>query len=178
MKSQKSVFIVENHPKSSINDNLRSPQQKKDENEKALQHLKDRITSIDELEGAEKIEALIMGVLSGNMFDWGAKEVAALMETTDFGFKEAQSKIPGIRTNLSPPFQPTINLILHSGRPWLEDCLDAWIERLENGPPHKCAAIFIDNSGVDIVLGILPFARDLLQRGTKVSIAASIVKVK
>lgn len=57
---------------------------------------------------------------------------------------------------------------LNLGRPWLQDDLDDWIERLKTGPPHKCAAIFVDNSGVDIVLGILPFARDLLQRGTKV----------
>ncbi|XP_015524756.1 4'-phosphopantetheine phosphatase isoform X1 [Neodiprion virginianus] len=127
--------------------------QKKNENEQALQHLQERITAIDQLEGSAKVEALIMGVLSGNMFDWGAKEVAAIMETTDFGFKEAQSKIPG--------------------RPWLVDCLDAWIERLEKCPPHKCAAIFVDNSGVDIILGILPFARDLLQRGTKVILCAN-----
>jgi len=38
---------------------------------------------------------LILGVLSGNIFDWGAKDVAKLLETTDFGFKEAQAKIPG-----------------------------------------------------------------------------------
>lgn len=60
------------------------------------------------------------------------------------------------------------NFLSILGRPWLEDCLDAWIQRLEKGPPHKCATIFVDNSGVDIILGILPFARDLLQRGTKV----------
>lgn len=36
------------------------------------------------------------------------------------------------------------------------------------GAPHKCAAIFIDNSGIDFVLGVLPFARELLRRGTKV----------
>lgn len=47
------------------------------------------------------------------------------------------------------------------------DSLDVWIDRMK-GPPHKCAAIFVDNSGVDIVLGILPFARELLQRGTQV----------
>lgn len=63
------------------------------------------------------------------------------------------------------------NILLsqNAGRPWLQDNLDSWIHRLQDGPPHKCAAIFVDNSGVDIVLGILPFARDLLQRGTKVS---------
>lgn len=127
--------------------------QKKKENEEALTYLKSRITALDELEGAEKIKALILGVLSGNMFDWGAQAVATLMETTDFGFAEAQAKIPG--------------------RPWLQDDLDDWIERLKTGPPHKCAAIFVDNSGVDIVLGILPFARDLLQRGTKVILCAN-----
>lgn len=62
---------------------------------------------------------------------------------------------------------------LNLGRPWLQDDLDDWIERLKTGPPHKCAAIFVDNSGVDIVLGILPFARDLLQRGTKVGCLVS-----
>lgn len=54
-----------------------------------------------------------------------------------------------------------------SDRPWLVDCLDEWLERLE-GEPHKKAAIFIDNSGVDVVLGILPFTRWLCSRGTKV----------
>ncbi|XP_053997146.1 4'-phosphopantetheine phosphatase [Hylaeus anthracinus] len=127
--------------------------QKKSENEEALKHLKDRIAVIDKLEGREKINALILGVISGNMFDWGAQAVATLMETTDFGFAEAASKIPG--------------------RPWLQDDLDDWIYRLETGPPHKCAAIFVDNSGVDIVLGILPFARDLLLRGTKVILCAN-----
>lgn len=41
------------------------------------------------------------------------------------------------------------------------------------GPPHKCAAIFVDNSGVDITLGVLPFARELLRRGTKVLLCAN-----
>ena len=54
-----------------------------------------------------------------------------------------------------------------TARPWLVDGLDEWIDRLK-GPPHKCAAIFVDNSGIDVILGILPFTRELLQRGTKV----------
>ncbi|XP_043285272.1 4'-phosphopantetheine phosphatase [Venturia canescens] len=128
-------------------------QQKKQENEEALQHLKDRIIFLDSLQGADKIKALVMGVLAGNMFDWGAKEVAILMETADFHFEQAQEKIPD--------------------RPWLKDNLNEWTERLQNGPPHRCAAIFVDNSGVDIILGILPFARDLLQRGTKVILCAN-----
>ncbi|PWA36902.1 hypothetical protein CTI12_AA567920 [Artemisia annua] len=35
------------------------------------------------------------------------------------------------------------------------------------------AVIFVDNSGADIVLGILPFARELLRRGTQVVLAAN-----
>lgn len=38
---------------------------------------------------------------------------------------------------------------------------------------HHCAAIFVDNSGVDIVLGILPFVRALLLRGTSVILCAN-----
>lgn len=52
-------------------------------------------------------------------------------------------------------------------RPWLVDSLDEWVDRLK-GPPHKCAVVFVDNSGLDIVLGILPFVRELLRRGTEV----------
>lgn len=38
------------------------------------------------------------------------------------------------------------------------------------GPPHKCALFFVDNSGVDIILGVVPFVRELLLRGTEVSL--------
>lgn len=36
--------------------------------------------------------------------------------------------------------------------------------------PHKRALLFVDNSGADVVLGMLPLARELLRRGTEVSI--------
>lgn len=39
----------------------------------------------------------------------------------------------------------------------------------ENPRPHKRALLFVDNSGADIVLGMLPLARELLRRGTEVS---------
>lgn len=35
--------------------------------------------------------------------------------------------------------------------------------------PHKRALLFVDNSGADVVLGMLPLARELLRRGTEVS---------
>lgn len=52
-------------------------------------------------------------------------------------------------------------------RPWFIDHVEDWLVRLEEGP-HRCAAIFVDNSGMDVILGVLPFARELLNRGTKV----------
>uniref|UniRef100_A0A8C6Z4Q8 4'-phosphopantetheine phosphatase n=1 Tax=Nothoprocta perdicaria TaxID=30464 RepID=A0A8C6Z4Q8_NOTPE len=49
---------------------------------------------------------------------------------------------------------------------------DQWLERLK-GPPHKCALIFADNSGIDIILGVFPFVRELLSRGTEVILACN-----
>ncbi|XP_046667843.1 4'-phosphopantetheine phosphatase [Homalodisca vitripennis] len=126
--------------------------QKQLENECALALLPERLAELDTLGERERNIDLATSVLAGNMFDWGAKEVVDLMEAGGFGFKQARDRIPE--------------------RPWLVDCLDRWLERLE-GSPHKCAAIFIDNSGVDFVLGILPFARELLRRGTKVILCAN-----
>ena len=45
--------------------------------------------------------SLAEGILAGNVFDWGAKEVAALMEgNTEFGFTEAMGKLQGIDNNV------------------------------------------------------------------------------
>jgi type II pantothenate kinase len=39
--------------------------------------------------------------------------------------------------------------------------------------PYKKSVIFVDNSGADIILGILPFVRYLLKSGTHVILAAN-----
>ena len=64
-----------------------------------------------------------------------------------------------------------------SERPWLHDNLDEWISRISVGPKYKCVAIFCDNSGADIILGILPFARELLKAGSKVCILLSLLLI-
>jgi len=51
---------------------------------------------MDELPHDEQCLALVKGVLGGNVFDWGAKEVAVLMESTHFGFSQALDKLQGI----------------------------------------------------------------------------------
>ena len=126
---------------------------KQRENEVAAKALPKHLEYIDSLPKEVKCRELVVGILAGNVFDWGAKEIVKLMDSAeDFGFQEAMSKIPS--------------------RPWLEDDLDRWIERLSNGP-HKLVVIFVDNSGADVILGIFPFVRDLIQRGSKVVIAAN-----
>ncbi|KAI3724075.1 hypothetical protein L2E82_35840 [Cichorium intybus] len=53
------------------------------------------------------------------------------------------------------------------------DDSDAFKERMGFGdtkpPRHKRALLFVDNAGADVVLGMLPLARELLHRGTEVS---------
>ncbi|PSN34733.1 Pantothenate kinase 4 [Blattella germanica] len=109
--------------------------QKQMENDKALSLLGKRLEYLDSLEWYPKQEALVTSVLAGNMFDWGAREVADLMENTDFGFNEARSKI--------------------EARPWLVDGLDAWLDRLK-GPPHNRLnldlATAMSTQGVDLVV--------------------------
>lgn len=109
-----------------------------------------RLSYLDKLDWKARQSELIWGVLAGNVFDWGAKEVRALLEGPDqFGFNEAMEQL--------------------QRRPWLVDCLDDWVQRLKDPDRvHKCAAIFVDNSGFDFIVGILPLVREFLARSTKV----------
>lgn len=52
------------------------------------------------------------------------------------------------------------------------DTLDDWMQKICN-KPYKKIAIFIDNSGTDIVLGILPLTREMLRQGSRVILCAN-----
>ncbi|KAK2183470.1 hypothetical protein NP493_312g09027 [Ridgeia piscesae] len=128
-------------------------QQKQQDNEKALKLLDMRLEELNAMTWSERHLALVKGLLAGNVFDWGAKYVAALMEAGEgFGFKKALEEI--------------------EGRPWLFDDFDQWLDRMR-GEAHHCAVIFVDNSGIDVILGVFPFARELLNRGTRVILCAN-----
>nr|XP_032619761.1 4'-phosphopantetheine phosphatase isoform X4 [Chelonoidis abingdonii] len=125
---------------------------KQKENGIALKCFPSVIESLDSLGWEERQFALVKGLLAGNVFDWGAKAVSEVLESEpQFGFEEAKEKL--------------------QERPWLEDSYSEWIQRLKEGPPHKCALIFADNSGIDIILGVFPFVRELLSRGSEVSLS-------
>ncbi|KAK4345479.1 hypothetical protein RND71_035655 [Anisodus tanguticus] len=57
-------------------------------------------------------------------------------------------------------------------RPWVIDDLDIFITKWSK-KTWKKAVIFVDNSGADVILGILPFARELLRHGAQVVLAAN-----
>jgi uncharacterized protein with ATP-grasp and redox domains len=126
---------------------------KQRENESALLLLPRLIRAIDSLEETERWERLVRGIFAGNLFDMGAVKAAEKFEKGGVDFFATQSE-------LKP-------------RPWLIDDCDAFISRIEKQPPYRAACLFVDNAGFDIVLGILPFARELLKRGTKVMLASN-----
>nr|XP_033777875.1 4'-phosphopantetheine phosphatase isoform X3 [Geotrypetes seraphini] len=126
---------------------------KQKENDIALKFFQKVTQSLDALGWEARQLALVKGLLAGNVFDWGAKAVSEVLETDPaFGFEEAKKKL--------------------QERPWLVDSYCEWIERLK-GSPHNCALIFVDNSGIDIILGVFPFVRELLTRGTEVILACN-----
>uniref|UniRef100_A0A671NWW4 4'-phosphopantetheine phosphatase n=1 Tax=Sinocyclocheilus anshuiensis TaxID=1608454 RepID=A0A671NWW4_9TELE len=126
---------------------------KQKENDMALKYYLRVVKSVEELSWEQRQFTLAKGLLAGNVFDWGAKAVSDVLESDpEFGFEQAKQQL--------------------QERPWLVDAYNQWIERLK-GPPHKCALFFVDNSGIDIILGVFPFIRELLIRGTEVVLASN-----
>ncbi|MCC6639677.1 MAG: DUF89 family protein [Deltaproteobacteria bacterium] len=121
------------------------------ENAAALALLPAVLAEIDALHEAQRLEALVLGIFAGNVFDLGSHATAALWADGDAEFAV-------VRSRLAP-------------RPWLVDDLDRFRKRFD-APIHR-ALLFVDNAGSDIVLGMLPFARECLRRGARVVLSAN-----
>ena len=116
---------------------------------------------------ARKWLYLIQCVFAGNVFDLGAVQTLHLAsESTDFA---------AALQKLKP-------------RPWLVDDFDRLAadlaapppppnatDLISGPPPSKWskAVLFLDNAGVDFVLGVMPLARELGLAGTKIVLAAN-----
>jgi type II pantothenate kinase len=122
------------------------------ENEAALALLPSLIAELEAMDQRSRAEAIVVGMFAGNIFDLGATDTAARFMEKSVDFRE-------IRSQIKP-------------RPWLVDDLEPWLARLQ-GPAHRAACLFVDNAGSDVLLGMLPLARELLKRGTKVILAAN-----
>lgn len=126
------------------------------ENERALTMLPGLLAELDALHGTARHTALIEGVFAGNIFDMGAAETLKM-------FKRGTVDFATVRAKLKP-------------RPWRFDALDPWLGRMaraEAGEPYRAAVLFVDNAGPDVVLGMLPFARELVRQGTTVVVTAN-----
>lgn len=126
---------------------------KDEENAKAISLFEDVVHLSDAIEDVcKRMENLVRGIFAGNIFDLGSAQLAELFSKDGMSFlASCQNLVP---------------------RPWVIDDLDAFIAKWSKKPWRK-AVIFVDNSGADIVLGILPFARELLRCGTQVVLAAN-----
>ncbi|KDO68376.1 hypothetical protein CISIN_1g017689mg [Citrus sinensis] len=121
---------------------------KDEENAKAISLFGDvvRLNDVIEDEG-KRVESLIRGIFAGNIFDLGSAQLAEVFSKDGMSFlASCQNLVP---------------------RPWVIDDLETFKVKWSK-KAWKKAVIFVDNSGADIILGILPFARELLRRGTQV----------
>jgi len=123
------------------------------ENEKMLPLLSGVCREIDSLDGPAQLNALILGLFAGNIFDMGA-------DATARAFLGSSPDFFGTRAGITP-------------RPWLIDEFDRLAARLLSGPVHRNAVFFIDNAGSDFLLGAIPLMRWLARRGTRIVLAAN-----
>ncbi len=126
---------------------------KQHENEIAMALLLKVLEQIDALKGPERVERIMRGIFAGNLFDLGAIKTNAMFKDDHVDFHDTLSKL--------------------KDRPWFYDNLDAWCERWVNGPAYHCAVVFVDNAGPDVLLGMIPFVRELLRGGTGVILTSN-----
>jgi len=122
------------------------------ENESALRVLPRVLGELDQMQPAQRQSRIIHGVFAGNIFDLGATKTVEMF------------------TDQRVDFYATLNRL--KPRPWFQDAMASWMRRLMNHA-HRAAVLFVDNAGPDVVLGMLPLARELLRRGTDVILTAN-----
>lgn len=125
---------------------------KQRENQAALQLLPSVLAELDALDDPSRAARLIEGVFAGNIFDLGATSCLDL-------YRQGRSGFVDTRQGLKP-------------RPWAVDDLDPWLARWRSRP-HRSALLFVDNAGSDVILGMIPWAREMLRRGTRVTLTAN-----
>ncbi len=125
---------------------------KRRENEAALRLLPGLLQEIDATAMETRWRRLVENAFAGNIFDLGCAGTIAMYESGQADFHTVRARLPH--------------------RPWCLDDLDAF-ERRMSQTVHRKAVVFVDNAGADVVLGMIPFTRELLRRGTAVILTAN-----
>lgn len=130
--------------------------EKRDENRLGLELLLDRCEFVESLETIDKKwHELFKGFLAGNVYDYGAQ-----------AFIQKQSK------GHLDKFNQALNSIDDR---FLSDENDLEIINRLKDSYYKCICVFVDNSGFDITLGVLPLVFFILKNSpeTKVILCAN-----
>lgn len=123
------------------------------ENEIAAGMYPEIIRSVDQTPLLQRWELLFRMIFAGNMFDLGAPDTIRLYNRGELDFAVILSRI--------------------APRPWFIDQADTVRERMMSPRRWKQALFFVDNAGTDIVLGVMPTAREMARAGTRVILAAN-----
>jgi uncharacterized protein with ATP-grasp and redox domains len=127
---------------------------KKEENEAALKLLPSLIQVFDSMPLLhERWDLAFRGVFAGNLFDMGAAASAAAFESGQAG----AASFLATRDSLLP-------------RPW---CIDNLDQAVAAASSFKSVLMFVDNAGSDVILGMLPLAREFLKSNATVILAAN-----
>ncbi len=114
------------------------------------------IDRLGSLPADQRWEHLIRGIFAGNIFDLGS--------TATMGYSEDSVDFEAVVERTKP-------------RPWAVDDFDSLAAVLPtnaaSAAPWAKAVVFIDNTGADFILGVMPFVRELAAHGTEIVLAAN-----
>lgn len=111
------------------------------------------VRQIDATSPADRWGRLLRGLFAGNMFDLGSPVTLEMYERGEIDFAAVMEQVPP--------------------RPWFIDHADELATRLKPPVRYTQALVFVDNAGSDIVLGVLPVAREMARAGIRVVLAAN-----
>jgi damage-control phosphatase, subfamily II, stand-alone protein len=111
------------------------------------------VQHVDTTAAKHRWEPLVRGIFAGNMFDLGSPKTLEMYERGEIEFATVIEQVPA--------------------RPWFIDDADVLAERLASPTRYSQALIFVDNAGSDIVLGVVPVAREMARAGIRVVLAAN-----
>ena len=122
---------------------------KRRENRIAVDQYASVVRELDAMDPGSRDESLARGLFAGNLFDMGSKAAVDAFERGGGDFAAARSRV-----------RP---------RPWAVDDFESWSRRRR----YRQCLFFVDNCGPDIVLGVIPFVRELARGGTRIVLAAN-----
>lgn len=159
------------------------------ENAQALALLPEVCAEIDNVaDPAQRWEMVLRGVFAGNIFDLGTAATTSMYhEQGGVSFHDTRERLlprpwaidcmdelvaalaadaPGASGSCSGDGVSGSGTVSDGAGPAAE-------AQQQERRRHRLAVLFVDNSGADVVLGMLPLARELIRQGTAVILAAN-----